>query len=47
MTPIHCAYCGAQASGPDVLVSRSLCYCDASCEEYGDCCGDYSAVCGG
>lgn len=21
------------------------CYCDASCEYYGDCCGDYAAVC--
>lgn len=33
MTPVHCAYCGTPVSGPDVLVSRSLCYCGAFCFE--------------
>ena len=29
-------YCGHKASS---------CYCDTSCEKYGDCCSDYDAVC--
>jgi hypothetical protein len=29
--------CGAQAPGG--------CYCDELCSQYGDCCGDYTAVC--
>lgn len=33
-------YCGG-ASGPDG------CWCDESCEQYGDCCADRDDVCGG
>lgn len=30
--------CGGKATG-------GTCYCDAQCAKYGDCCGDYEAVC--
>lgn len=26
--------------------SGNACYCDSGCADYGDCCGDYDAVCG-
>lgn len=32
--------CGGEAPGGN-------CFCDSTCAEYGDCCGDYNAVCDG
>lgn len=41
------------ASGPSCVGqcgkfnSNSSCQCDGNCKQFGDCCGDYDAVCGG
>lgn len=36
--------CGSTEAAPG---SNPACYCDAQCESYGDCCGDYTSTCGG
>lgn len=37
---------GACGSSEPVADGESECYCDESCLEFGDCCGDYDATCG-
>ncbi|HTM20367.1 MAG TPA: hypothetical protein VL172_07670 [Kofleriaceae bacterium] len=45
--PTDCASSGGDSCAGLCGLSADTCYCDTSCLDFGDCCSDYEAECGG